>query len=157
MIAVVLVAAGGWIFTAGMFVLGVICMRELFSMFDRARPVMFGAVVGVAGLVIAAQVGQASSVLLAFVAAIPVVFIIGLRQPGGVGAPGITLTIFGLAWIGIAFAHAVLLRDLPHGGGIVVVVLVGRSWGTPARIWAVACSAAGRWLRRSPRTRPSRA
>jgi phosphatidate cytidylyltransferase len=27
-------------------------------------------------------------------------------------------------WIGIALAHAVLLRDTPHGGGIVAVVLV---------------------------------
>ena len=28
-------------------------------------------------------------------------------------------------WIGLAFAHAVLLRDLPHGGGLIVDVLVG--------------------------------
>ncbi|HZL55045.1 MAG TPA: phosphatidate cytidylyltransferase, partial [Solirubrobacteraceae bacterium] len=28
-------------------------------------------------------------------------------------------------WIGLALAHAVLLRALPHGGGIVIDVLVG--------------------------------
>ena len=33
--------------------------------------------------------------------------------------------MLGLAWIGLAFAHAVLLRELPHGDGIVVDVLVG--------------------------------
>ena len=33
--------------------------------------------------------------------------------------------MLGLAWIGLAFAHAVLLRDLPHGDGIVIDVLVG--------------------------------
>ena len=33
--------------------------------------------------------------------------------------------MLGLTWIGLAFAHAVLLRDLPHGDGIVIDVLVG--------------------------------
>jgi phosphatidate cytidylyltransferase len=32
-------------------------------------------------------------------------------------------------WIGLAFAHAVLLRDLPHGDGIVIDVLVGTFLG----------------------------
>ena len=35
------------------------------------------------------------------------------------------MTILGLAWIGLALAHAVMLRDLPHGDKIVIVVLVG--------------------------------
>jgi phosphatidate cytidylyltransferase len=34
-------------------------------------------------------------------------------------------TVFGVAWIGVALAHGVLLRDLPHGGGIIVDILVG--------------------------------
>ena len=33
--------------------------------------------------------------------------------------------MLGLAWIGLAFAHAVLLRDLDHGGGLVFAVLLG--------------------------------
>ena len=39
--------------------------------------------------------------------------------------PGISVTVLGLSWIGLALAHAVLLRDLPHGDGIVIDVLVG--------------------------------
>jgi hypothetical protein len=35
------------------------------------------------------------------------------------------VTLFGVWWIGLALAHAVLLRELPHGDGIVVDVLVG--------------------------------
>ena len=36
------------------------------------------------------------------------------------------VTVFGVAWIGIPFAHAVLLRELPlHGGALVIDVLVG--------------------------------
>jgi phosphatidate cytidylyltransferase len=64
-------------------------------------------------------------VLVAFV---PVMFLIGLAMPRGPG-PSLTaamsLTTFGVVWIGLAMAHAVLLRELPHGDGIVVDVLVG--------------------------------
>jgi len=46
-------------------------------------------------------------------------------QPRHAGAPGVAVTLLGLTWVGMAFAHAVLLRDLPHGDGIVIDVLVG--------------------------------
>lgn len=123
-LAIVLVALGGPVFAAGMFVLAVICLRELFSMYERARPAIFGAILGAGGLVAAAVVGDASSVLLVLACCIPVVFLFGLLQPRGAGVAGVTIALFGLVWIGLGFAHAVLLRESVHGGGIVVVVLV---------------------------------
>ena len=128
-IAIALVAFGGAVFALGLFVLAVICLRELFSMFPRARPAVFGGVVGLAGLIGAAALGDATTVLLAFVCCVPVVFLLSFVQPGGAGVAGVTLALFGLAWIGMGFAHAVLLRDLPHGGGIVVIVLVATFLG----------------------------
>jgi phosphatidate cytidylyltransferase len=36
------------------------------------------------------------------------------------------ITVLGIAWIGLPFTHAVLLRELPvHGGALVIDVLVG--------------------------------
>jgi phosphatidate cytidylyltransferase len=128
-LAIVLVAAGGWVFTAGLFVLAVMALRELFTMYDRARPAVLGGMVAVAGVMAAAHLGGAPSVLLAFVASIPVIFLLGLAQPRRAGVAGITVAIFGVAWIGLAFGHAVLLRDLRHGGGVVVVVLVATFLG----------------------------
>jgi len=128
-LAIVLVAAGGWVFTAGLFVLAVMALRELFTMYARARPAVLGGIVALAGLMVAAHAGGASTVLLAFVTAIPVIFLLGLAQPRRAGVAGMTIAIFGVAWIGLAFAHAVLLRDLPHGGGVVVVVLVATFLG----------------------------
>ena len=64
-------------------------------------------------------------VLGAFVACVPLVFVLCLLQPRHAGMPGVAVTMLGLSWIGLAFAHAVLLRDLPHGDGIVIDVLVG--------------------------------
>ncbi len=34
-------------------------------------------------------------------------------------------TLLGVYWLGFAFAHAVLLRQLPHGGGMIIDILVG--------------------------------
>jgi phosphatidate cytidylyltransferase len=41
-------------------------------------------------------------------------------------------TLLGVYWLGFAFAHAVLLRELPHGGGIVIDVLLGTFLGDTA-------------------------
>jgi phosphatidate cytidylyltransferase len=53
------------------------------------------------------------------------VFFVAVNQRGGAGAPGISVTVLGLAWVGLAFAHAILLRDLDHGGALVFAVLLG--------------------------------
>ena len=124
LLAIALVALGGGVFAAGLFVLGVICLHELFSMYDRARPAIFGAFVGLGGLIAAAALGDGATVLLAMVCCVPVVFLLGLAQPRSAGVAGVTVALFGLVWIGMGFAHAVLLRDSVHGGGIVVLVLV---------------------------------
>ncbi|HVP00928.1 MAG TPA: phosphatidate cytidylyltransferase [Solirubrobacteraceae bacterium] len=128
-LAIVLVVAGGWVFTAGLAVLAIMAVRELFTMYARARPAVLGGMIATVGVVVAAHVGGAASVLMAFVIAIPVIFLLGLAQPRRAGVAGMTVAILGVAWIGLAFAHAVLLRDLPHGGGVVVVVLVATFLG----------------------------
>jgi phosphatidate cytidylyltransferase len=35
------------------------------------------------------------------------------------------VVFLGIGWIGVAIAHAIMLRNLPHGGGIVGDVLIG--------------------------------
>ncbi len=124
-VALTMVALGGTVFAAGVGVLGLICLHELFSMFERARPARLAGFVGFIGLLVAASLGDRETILLAFLACIPLVFVVTVNQAGGGGAPGISVTLLGLAWIGLALAHAVLLRDLPHGGGLVFAVLLG--------------------------------
>lgn len=123
-IALFLVIEGGLIFTTGLFVLGAICLHELFGMYGRARPVRLAGLIGLAGLLLAAQYGGPRWVLLAAVASLPVVFGLAVLQRG-TGTWGIAITLLGLWWIGFGFAHAVMLRGLPHGIGVVIDVLVG--------------------------------
>ena len=112
----------------GLFVLGCICLHELYAMYDRARPVRLAGFVALAGLLVAAQYGDQFQVLLVLVAALPLIFALTLLQPRPT-VGGLSVTLLGIYWIGLALAHAVLLRGLPHGLGIVLDVLVGTFLG----------------------------
>lgn len=127
-VALFLVIEGGLIFTLGVLVLGAVCMHELYGMYERARPVRLAGLLALAGLLLAALYGDQFQVLLVAVAALPLCFGLTLLQPRpSVGA--IAITLLGVYWIGFALAHAVLLRGLPHGLGIVIDVLVGTFLG----------------------------
>jgi phosphatidate cytidylyltransferase len=120
-----IVGFGHWVFAAGLFVLGAICLHELFAMFDFTNPSRLAGLLGLAGLLVAAEAAGRATVLLVFVMCVPLVFLLCLVQPRHSGAPGVSITLLGLTWIGLALAHAVMLRDLPHGDKIVIVVLIG--------------------------------
>ncbi len=123
-IALFLVIAGGWIFAVGIFLFGSICMHELFDMYAGARPVRLAAFIAFAGLITAAALGGPTQVLLATMLSLPLVFAVGLALPRpSVGS--LAITMLGIVWIGLSFAHAVMLRGLPHGEGIVLDVAVG--------------------------------
>jgi phosphatidate cytidylyltransferase len=127
-VALFLVIEGGAVFALGMFALGAVCLHELYAMYARAQPARLGGFVALAGLLAAALYGDQFQVLLAAVAALPVIFGLTLLQPRpSVG--GIAVTLLGVYWIGFALAHAVLLRGLPHGLGIVIDVAVGTFLG----------------------------
>jgi phosphatidate cytidylyltransferase len=127
-VALFLVIEGGIIYTLGLIVLGGVCMHELYSMYARARPVRLAGFIALAGLLLAALYGGQFQILLVAVAALPLLFGLTLLQPHpSVG--GMAVTLLGIYWIGFAFAHAVLLRGLPHGQGIVIDVLVGTFLG----------------------------
>jgi phosphatidate cytidylyltransferase len=127
-VALFLVIEGGAVFTLGMFVLGGVCMHELYAMYDRARPVRLAGFLALAALLAAALYGGQYQILLVAVCALPTLFALALlqRRPG---LGGILITLLGIYWIGFALAHAVLLRGLPHGLGIVIDVLVGTFLG----------------------------
>jgi phosphatidate cytidylyltransferase len=127
-IALFLVLEGGLVFVAGVFVVGCLGMHELYSMYGRAHPVRLAGFLALGGMLLAAYYGGPSQVLLVTVAALPVLFGMTLmqRRPS-VG--GLAITLLGIYWIGLALAHAVLLRELPHGAEIVIDVLVGAFLG----------------------------
>ena len=64
------------------------------------------------------------------VATVPVLFLAcGRRGQGSGTTVAIAGTLLGVYWIGLAFTHAELLRELPHGNGVVIDVLLGTFLG----------------------------
>jgi phosphatidate cytidylyltransferase len=123
--ALLIVGFGGWVWVAGLAVLGAFCLHELFAMYHFTNPSRLAGLVALVALLVAAHSGDQATVLGVFVACVPLVFLLCAVQPRHAGAPGVAVTLLGVTWVGLAFAHSVLLRDLPHGDGIVIDVLVG--------------------------------
>jgi phosphatidate cytidylyltransferase len=130
-LALFLVIEGGLVFAFGVFAIGCLCLHELYGIYERVHPVRLAGFVALAGVLAAALYGSPThptQVLLAVVAALPVLFVLTLLQPHpSIG--GLALTLLGIYWVGLGLAHAVLLRGLPHGEGIVIDVLVGTFLG----------------------------
>jgi phosphatidate cytidylyltransferase len=130
--AVFIIVSGGWVFAIGILVLGLICLHELFRMYESVRPVRLAAFLVLVGIAVAAKEGGERQVLLAFVSLFPLMFLIGVATPRE-GGPSLTaamsLTTFGVVWVGSAIGFAILLRELPHGDGLVFAVLLGTFLG----------------------------
>lgn len=123
--ALFIVLEGGWIWTAGLVLLGLACLHEYYDLVEDARPVRLAGFLSLPALLIAAHAGDQFQLVAVAVATLPLVFILTLASPVRRGATlSMSMTLLGIWWIGFALAHAVLLRDLPHGNAIVIDVLV---------------------------------
>jgi phosphatidate cytidylyltransferase len=133
--AIAIVALGGIVFAAGVVILGMICLHELFRMYEALRPVRLAGFVGLIGLAAAAYFGGEHQVLIATVAFFPLLFLLALSLPERPGVPltdGMMITLLGTLWVGLGIAHAIMLRELEHGGGLVLAVLLGTFVGDTA-------------------------
>jgi phosphatidate cytidylyltransferase len=131
--ATVIIAQGGEVFAAGLLVLGVIALGELYTLMGRVHPVRLAGFLTLAGLLTAALYGEPRHVLMVLVGAFPVTFFLALLRPYREHVSwALAATFFGVLWIGLAMVHAIFLRDLPHGDGLIVDVLVGTFLGDTA-------------------------
>jgi phosphatidate cytidylyltransferase len=125
-VAIVFVDLGGLAFALFMIAAGAVCMHELYGMLGRWRPAPAVGFAALATMVIAARYGTERDVLELGMAALPVSFLAVVARPQHAAATvSIAGTLLGVYWIAFAFAHAVLLRQLPHGGAVIIDVLVG--------------------------------
>jgi phosphatidate cytidylyltransferase len=143
--AILIVYAGSPVFTFAVIGFGIAALHELYRLLHPARPLALAGFLGVAGLVLAAHYGDQYQMLLVAAASVLVTFVLMLARDNRRNATlAMAVTLFGVFWVGIALAHAVLLRDLPHGGGLLTDTLIGtfigdtgayfggRMWGTRA-------------------------
>jgi phosphatidate cytidylyltransferase len=124
--AIFITAQGGLVFAVGLLVVGMLAMAELYRLMARANPVPLAGYLALLALLLAAHYGDQFQIVLVLVASLPLTFVLALAKPDRENISwGMAATLLGIVWIGLALAHAVLLRQLPHGGALVVDVLVG--------------------------------
>jgi phosphatidate cytidylyltransferase len=123
--AIFIVVQGGLVFALGIYVLGVVALGELYTLMGRVRPAALAGFLTLAGMIAAALYGEPRHVLMVLAAAFPLTFYFALLRPRREHVSwAISATLFGALWIGLAMVYAVLLRESPHGDGLVVDVLV---------------------------------
>ena len=141
-VTVLLLAAGGLWFALGAAAIGIVALHELYSLMGAVRPVRLAGFLAVIALALVALLGDEAQLVVVLLAAFPFTFLmlLGRRRRSDVSW-AIAGTMLGVLWVGLPVAHAVLLRELPHGDGLLLDVLVGtfvgdsvayavgRSWG----------------------------
>ncbi len=121
---------GGTAWAVLMILIGLACVTELYRMLERWRPVVPIGCAAVIGMCLAARYGNHREVLEAALIAVPVLFLaVALRGQRGGATISIAGTLLGIYWIGFAFSHSILLRQLPDGGGILIDVMLGTFLG----------------------------
>jgi phosphatidate cytidylyltransferase len=132
-VAIVFVDLGGTAWALFMLAISWVCLHELYRLLPRWKPTPVVGFAAAAAMVLTARFGTERDVMLVAVASIPVTFLAVVVR-GGEGTPSVSIagTLLGIYWLGLAFAHAVLLRRLDNGGGILIDVLVGTFLGDTA-------------------------
>jgi phosphatidate cytidylyltransferase len=139
--AIFIVVQGGLIVALGLLALGIAALHELYTLMRRARPLDLAGYAAVIGMVLLATYEQRADVLIALVAVLPLAFLLAITRPRLANVSwGIAATVLGVVWIGLPLAHAVFLRSLDHGDGLVIDVLIGTFIGDTAayaggRLW----------------------
>jgi phosphatidate cytidylyltransferase len=132
-IAVVFIDVGGVAFALFMIAIGCVCMSELYALLHRWKPVPVIGFAALVAMVLGARFGTLRDVIEVAMAAVPLLFIAVLaRGQAGGATVAIAGTLLGIYWVGFAFAHAELLRQLPHGKALVLDIAIGTFLGDTA-------------------------
>ncbi len=116
---------GGLAFELFIIAAGCICMHELYRLLEVWRPVPAVGFAALVAMVLVAHSGDPRQVLEVAVAVVPVLLLVVLVREQPRSTVAIAGTLLGVYWIGFAFAHVELLRQLPHGNSVFLDVLIG--------------------------------
>jgi phosphatidate cytidylyltransferase len=139
--AILIIYVGGPLFTFSVIGFGLLALHELYRLLRPARPVALAGFLGLAGLVLAAHYGDQYQMVLVTAGCIGATFALALGRDSRRNVTiAMAVTLLGILWVGMALAHATLLRDLPHGGGLLADTLIGTFIGDTAayfggRLW----------------------
>lgn len=131
-VAVAFIDVGGILFALFMIAVGLACLHELYRMLERWRPVDIVGFAALVAMVLASRHRHERDLVLVAAATVPVLFVFVAAR--GQARPSVSIagTLLGVYWIGMAVTLAVLLRELPHGKGVIIDILLGTFIGDTA-------------------------
>ena len=125
-LAIVIIAHGGAWFFGMMMLLGLVGLSEFYRLMRRYRPITLAGFVALALVIWAGWFRSPEAIAGAFAAGLLFAFALaaipGPRQ--GVTVR-IAVTLLGLFYLGMGFGHLELIRRLPDGLGLVLMVVFG--------------------------------
>jgi phosphatidate cytidylyltransferase len=128
-----LVYLGGW----PMFGLAaggaLIALHELYWMTRTLRPVVLAGYLGALAALLGATLGGADWALAGLMSTLVFAFVI----KGGLSTVSVSVTVLGVAWIGLGLAHALLLRDIDEHGVLAVYTVLLAVWAGDAAAYFV--------------------
>ena len=123
-----LVYLGGWPMFGLAAVAALIALHELYWMTRTLRPVVLAGYLGALAALLGATLGGADGALAGLMSTLVIAFVI----KGGVSTVSVSVTVLGVAWIGLGLAHALLLRDIDEHGVLAVLTVLLAVWAGDA-------------------------
>jgi phosphatidate cytidylyltransferase len=128
-----LVYLGGWPMFGLAAVGALIALHELYWMTRTLRPVVLAGYLGALAALLGATLGGADWALAGLTSTLLFAFVI----KGGVSTVSVSVTLLGVAWIGLGLAHALLLRDIDEHGVLAVYTVLLAVWAGDAAAYFI--------------------
>jgi phosphatidate cytidylyltransferase len=123
-----LVYLGGWPLFGLVLVAALVALHELYWMTRTLRPVVLAGYLGALATLLGATLGGADWALAGLLSTLALAFAI----KGSAAAASVSVTLLGVAWIGMGLAHVVLLRDIDEHGVLAVYAVLLAVWAGDA-------------------------
>jgi phosphatidate cytidylyltransferase len=127
-LGVAVVILGGWVFFAAMVLLTLLGLHEYYRMVRPYRPNLLVGYLAALFLLAVTQWAGVAAIAGGVMALLALLFLWGMGGQLGHHLVGrMAVTSLGVLWVGLGFAHLLLLRSLAHGLALAVLV-VGIAW-----------------------------
>jgi phosphatidate cytidylyltransferase len=120
-----LVWLGGWWIFVVAAVAALIALHELYAVARPLRPLVLAGYAGTLAVLVGARLGGIDWALGGVMATLGLAFLLdGVAQTRRLATVAVSVTVFGVAWIGLGLAHLMLLRGIPEHGRLAVFTVL---------------------------------
>ncbi len=134
---VFVIAFGSWVFAITIACFAILALHEFYSLVREYRPLVLAGLAGSVAMALTASVYGPKQLLMVLLATFLFAFILAIaRKDRKYVTISLGVTLLGVVWIGLALSHAVLLRELAHGGGLLIGVVASTFIGDTAAYFA---------------------